>query len=52
MVGRKDISIPNHQKKRVAGSSNCFATSRHFFELLVKILAMRLTGVGMILAAI
>lgn len=52
MVGRKEISTPNHQKKMVAWSSSCLARSRHFFALLVKILAKMPMGMGSVLATI
>src|SRR5438270_10942824 len=35
IVGRNEISIPSHQKKIVAGISNCLPRSRHFLVLFV-----------------
>jgi len=46
MVGRNEISMANHQKKRVAGSSSCLPMSLHFLLLFVKRLAMTPMGHG------
>ena len=50
MVGRKEISMPSHQKNNVADNSSCFTISRHFLLLSVNKLEIRPMGQGSALA--
>ena len=51
IVGRKDTSMANHQKNRVAGSSSCLPISLHFLLLFVNRLETRPMGQGSNLAS-